>query len=144
MKTLLSNEVGSTFLELMVAVSLGLILVGGATLSINILRSETEIKTAAEITTFLEQASLCAIRSQTSVEVTVHDNLITESSKHRSISLPDYYDYTVKFGGNQNSISFYPSGFASAGTIAIHGDKNFCIISQTISGARRTECSNVN
>lgn len=135
---------GSSFIELLVAISLGLILLGGATLSMTIfLHPETEKQTAQEITTFLEQASLNALRSQKPVAITFEQNQLRESLKGRGIALPKDYSYTSKFGGSQNSITFYPSGFASAGTIAIHGEDIFCVISQTISGARRTECSDV-
>ena len=144
MITLSKSTRGSSFIELLVAISLGLIFLGGATLSMTIfLHPETEKQTAQEITTFLEQASLNALRSQKPVAITLERNQLSESLKGRGIALPKDYLYTSKFGGSQNLITFYPSGFASAGTIAIHGDGTFCIISQTISGARRTECSDV-
>ena len=145
MNSLTNNETGTTFLELMVALSLGLILIGGAALSVSkLLTLGTEKQTAEDITSFLEQASLNAIRAQQSVKVTMKLNQLIESSNLRSLSLSNSYSYTTRFGGNENSIVYYPSGFASAGTISVHGEYNLCIISQTISGARRTRCSNVN
>jgi hypothetical protein len=136
-------ERGNTFLELLVAMSASLVVIGGAALSVTMLRAESEKQTAEQIITLLEQASICAVRSQVPVEVKIERNLMSESSKGRSLYLPKQYDYTVRFGGPKNAIVFYPSGFSSAGTIAVQGDNNFCIVSQTISGARKLECSYV-
>jgi len=144
MNTTLDFDRGSSFIELLVALSLGLILVGSGTLSLLIfLRPDSEKEVAQEITTFLEQASLNALRSQKPVSIDFKNNLLSESSKDRTILLPQDYSYATKFGAPQNSVIFYPSGAASAGTIVIKGEKNLCIISQTISGARRTVCSDV-
>lgn len=135
---------GSSIVELLVAMALGLVLLGGATLSMKIfLHPETEKQTAEEITTFLEQASLNALRAQKSVAIELRGSQLSESLKGRSVVLPKDYSYTTKFGGDQNSIIFYPSGFSSAGTVTIRGENSQCIVSQTISGARRTECSDV-
>jgi len=138
-----SEQIGSTLLELMIAISLGLILIGSGTLAIStLLTSKPVQQVAKEITAFLEQASVCAVHSQKAVSIKLEGNLLRESFKQETIDLPKNYDYTIRFGGIENAITYYPSGFASAGTIAIQSAENLCIISQTISGARKTQCSN--
>jgi hypothetical protein len=139
-----SSELGISFLELCVCLLLTGILVSAATYSIaDLLRNESEAQVAASITTFFEQAAICALNSQTEVNVELGRNILTENFKGRTVKLPKVYKYILRFGGNRgtSSINFYPSGSSSAGTLTIQGNADSCVISQTISGARKTVCS---
>lgn len=95
---------------------------------------------AHELNSHLDQASLLALSTQQTTQVRLTPQGII-SPATTSISTPRNVKVSFRFGGgNQNLISFYPSGGNSAGTIELVKYPNRCTITLSVSGARRTEC----